>query len=35
MTTRRPNVGIGPQRVAKSLKKMRRRYGKALRKLAK
>ena len=28
------NVGVGPQRLAKSLRKMRRRYGGALKKLA-
>lgn len=29
------NVGVGPEAVAKSLKKMRRRYGAALERLAK
>ncbi len=29
------NVGIGPEAVTKSLKKMRRRYGNALKRLAK
>jgi len=29
------NVGVGPEAVAKSLKKMRRRYGGALKRLAK